>query len=283
MPTNSFRRWYLLAPAYVWLLLFAFLPFFIMFGFSFLSDVPFGRREVFFTLENYASFFQRPIYQRLMVNSLVIAAWTTIGCLVVGYPLALVLARTVKGKWQGALFLLIIIPFWSSSLIRIYSWVIVLQNDGVIAQFLSLFGIPIDSLLFTYPSIIVGLIHAYLPYMVLTIYIAIDRIDRSLFEASSSLGATPLRTFAKVLFPLSLPGVISGVILVFIPAVGSFVEPRLLGGPEGLTLGTVIEDQFVESLNWTLGAALAFVMLLVVLLLMLVSRFVLAPRANTTS
>lgn len=271
MHATSLRRWLTLAPAYLWLVVFAFLPFFIMLAFSFLSDVPLGQREVFFTLDNYTRFFERTLYQRLLWNSLALAGWTTLGCLVIGYPLALALARTVKGRWQAALFLLIIVPFWTNSLIRIYSWVIVLQRDGVIAQLFGLVGIQIDSLLFTYPSVIVGLVHAYLPYMVLTIYVAIDRIDPSLFEAASSLGANRWRTFRRVLLPLSMPGVISGVILVFIPALGSFVEPRLLGGPAGLTLGMVIEDQFVESFNWTLGAALSFVMLVVVLIILLAS------------
>ncbi len=268
MFTTPLRRWLAFAPAYMWLILFAFVPLVIMLGFSFLSDVPFGRREPYLTFDNYASFFERALYQRLLGNSLGIAAWTTIGCLIIGYPLALVLARVIKGRWQAALFLLMIVPFWSSSLIRIYAWVSVLQRGGVIAQALGLFGIEIESLLYTYSSIIVGLVHAFLPYMVLTVYVAIDRIDRAYFEAAASLGAHPWRTFVKILFPLSLPGVLSGIILVFIPAVGAFVEPRLLGGPQGQTLGTVIEDLFVESFNWTLGAALSFVMLVVVLLLL---------------
>ncbi len=271
MLTTPLRRWTALAPAYIWLLLFAFLPFFIMLAFSFLSNVPFGRREVEFTLQNYTSFFERAIYQRLLWNSLVLAAWTTLGCLVIGYPLALALARTVKGRWQAALFLLIIVPFWTNSLIRIYAWVILLQRGGVIGQFFGLFGIEMDSLLFTYPSVVVGLVHAYLPYMVLTIYVAIDRIDGTLLEAAGSLGANRWRTFRKVLLPLSMPGVITGVILVFIPAVGSFVEPRLLGGPAAPTLGMIIEDQFISSFNWTLGASLSFVMLVVVVFILLAS------------
>ncbi|MDX2160850.1 MAG: ABC transporter permease [bacterium] len=282
MVTTPLRRWLSLAPAYLWLLIFAFLPFFIMLYFSFLSDVPFGRREPFITLDNYADFFERALYQRLLLNSLLLAGWTTLGCLVLGYPLALALARTVKGRWQAALFLLIIVPFWSSSLIRVYAWVVLLQRDGVISQFFGLFGLQVDSLLFTYPTIIVGLVHSYLPYMVLTIYVAIDRIDRSYMEAAGSLGALPWRAFTKVLFPLSLPGVISGVILVFIPAVGAFVEPRLLGGPAGLTLGTVIEDLFVESFNWTLGASLSFVMLIVVIVILVGSSAAARLQGETT-
>lgn len=274
MQMNAVRRWLALSPAYLWLLLFGFAPLFIMFVFSFLSDVPLGSREVFFTLENYTDYFERTLYQRLTVRSLMMAFWTTVSCLIFGYPLAYALARYVRGRWQTALFLLVVVPFWSNSLVRLYSWVIVLQNDGVIAQFFRLFGIETGSLLFTYPTIIVGLVHAFLPYMVLTIYVAIDRIDPALFEAAASLGARPFRAFRRVLFPLSLPGVISGTILVFIPVLGAFVEPRLLGGPRGIMLGTVIEDQFVESFNWTLGAALSFVMLLIVMAMMVLSAIV---------
>lgn len=259
------RRWLALGPAYLWLLLFGLAPLFIMFAFSFLSDVPLGSREVFLTTENYGRFFERTLYQRLTMRSIVMALWTTFWCLVIGFPLAYALARFVRGRTQGALFLLIVVPFWSNSLVRLYSWVIVLQNDGVISRFFDLFGVEVGSLLFTYPTIILGLVHAFLPYMVLTIYIAIDRIDPALFEAAASLGARPFRTFWRVLFPLSLPGVVSGVILVFIPVLGAFVEPRLLGGRAGIMLGTVIEDQFVESFNWTLGAALSFIMLVIVM------------------
>ena len=156
-------------------------------------------------------------------------------------------------------------PFWSNSLIRLYSWIVVLGRGGFINYGLDWLGFPMgNGILYTYPAIIIGLVHAYLPYMVLTIYIALDRLDNHLIEASASLGSTPLTTFRRVIFPLSLPGVLSGVILVFIPAIGSFVEPRLLGGKAGTMLGTVIEDQFVQVFNWPLGAALSFIMLLIV-------------------
>ncbi len=262
----------LLGPAYLWLALFGFLPLLIMLYFSFLSDVPLGNRTVYLTLENYVRFFSRGFYSRLTLDSLVMGAYTTLGCLLLGYPLAYALARYVRGRWQTALFLLIIVPFWSNSLIRLYSWIIVLGKGGILNFLLGRLGMPLENgLLFTYPAIIIGLVHAYLPYMVLTIYIALDRIDPSLLEAAASLGARPWRTFARVIWPLSLPGVLAGVILVFIPAIGSFVEPRLLGGPAGTMLGTIIEDQFVQVFNWPLGAALSFILLLIVILIMALS------------
>jgi spermidine/putrescine transport system permease protein len=272
----KFRNWFkllgLFVPAYVWLIAMGFIPLFIMLYFSFLSDVPMGGREVYFTFENYFRYFTKSLYSKLTWDSLLMGFYTTIGCLLLGYPLAFALAKFVKGKWQTVIFLLIIVPFWSNSIVRLYSWVIVLRNNGIIDILLKAIGISAgNGLLYTFPAVIIGLVHAYLPYMVLTIYISLDRIDNSLIDASSSLGARPWRTFVKVVFPLSLPGVISGIILIFIPAIGSFVEPRLLGGPSSIVLGTVIEDQFVRVFNWPLGAALSFIMLIIVILIMGIS------------
>jgi spermidine/putrescine transport system permease protein len=269
----------LLAPAYLWLLLMGVVPLAIMLYFSFLSDVPLGTRVVHFTLENYGRFFSRGFYSQLTLDSLLMGAYTTLGCLLLGYPLAYALAKTVQGRWQTALFLLVIVPFWSNSLIRLYAWIIVLGKGGIIAYTLGLLGWPAEfSLLYTYPAILIGLVHAYLPYMVLTIYVALQRIDDRLVEAAASLGARPWRTFWRVVWPLSWPGVLAGVILVFIPAIGSFVEPRLLGGPAGTMLGTVIEDQFVQVFNWPLGAALSFILLLIVIAIMALSAGLLFRR-----
>ena len=270
----------LLGPAYLWLLLFGFAPLGIMLYFSLLSDAPLGNREVHFTLDNYARFFSRSFYGRLTWDSLVMGFFTTAGCLLLGYPLAYALAKSVHGRWQSALFLLVIVPFWSNSLIRLYSWIIVLGRNGVVNQTLGWLGWSTDaSILFTYPAIIIGLVHAYLPYMVLTIYVALDRLDDRLIEAAMSLGARPWRVFWRVVLPLSMPGVLAGVILVFIPAIGSFVEPRLLGGPAGTMLGTVIEDQFVQVFNWPLGAALSFILLAIVIVIMAAAARLLTQRS----
>ena len=274
------RLFALLAPAYLWLLLFGFAPLGIMLYFSFLSDAPLGNREVHFTFDNYARFFSRSFYGRLTWDSLVMGFFTTAGCLLLGYPLAYALAKRVHGRWQSALFLLVIVPFWSNSLIRLYSWIIVLGRNGVVNQTLAWLGWPVEaSILFTYPAIIIGLVHAYLPYMVLTIYVALDRLDDRLIEAAMSLGARPWRVFWRVVLPLSMPGVLAGVVLVFIPAIGSFVEPRLLGGPAGTMLGTVIEDQFVQVFNWPLGAALSFILLAIVIVIMAAAARLLTQRA----
>jgi spermidine/putrescine transport system permease protein len=280
-PRPTLTPFALLGPAYLWLLLIGVVPLGLMLYFSFLSDVPLGNREVYFTFENYARFFARGFYSRLTLDSLLMGFYTTVGCLIFGYPLAYGLAKTVRGRWQTALFLLIIVPFWSNTLVRLYAWIIVLGKGGIINYALRQLGLSAEtSILFTYPAIIIGLVHSYLPYMVLTIYVALDRIDDTLLEAAASLGARPWRTFLRVILPLSLPGVLAGVILVFIPAIGSFVEPRLLGGPAGSMLGTVIEDQFVQVFNWPLGAALSFILLLIVGVILAISAGFLTQRAG---
>jgi spermidine/putrescine transport system permease protein len=262
--------WLLLLPAYGWLAFAILAPLLIMLVFSFLSDVPFGNRQVYFTFENYIDYFSRSFYWKLTGKSLVTGFYTTIVCILIGYPMAFTIAKVIPGRWRSALFMLVIVPFWSNTLVRLYSWAIVLRNGGVIDLFLQFLGLKSGAfeLLYTYPAIIIGLVHGYVPYMILTLYIALDRIDNSLLEAASSLGASRWQTFWRVMFPLSLPGVISGTILIFIPSIGSFVEPRLLGGRSGTLIGTIIEDQFIQLFNWPFGAALSFIMLIIVLAVM---------------
>ncbi len=260
----------LLTPSYGWLVFAVLAPLGIMFVFSFLSDVPIGERAVFFTLKNYQDFFQNTFYWRLTAKSLLTGLYTTILCILLGYPLALIMAKIIPHRWRTALFMLVIVPFWSNTIVRLYSWAIVLRKGGVLDLFIQWLGFESGSLeiLYTYQAVLVGLVHGYLPYMVLTLYIAIDRVENSFLEAAASLGANAWQRFWRILFPLSLPGMISGSILIFIPTIGSFVEPRLLGGRTGTMIGTIIEDQFVQLFKWNFGATLAFLLLVVVLILM---------------
>ena len=260
----------LLFPAYGWLAFAILAPLLMMLVFSFLSDVPFGDRVVVFTLENYTDYFSRAFYWKLTGKSLMTGLYTTIYCILIAYPMALVIAKVIPGRWRSALFMLVIVPFWSNTLVRLYAWAIVLRNGGVIDIFLQFLGFKPGAfeLLYSYPAIIIGLVHGYVPYMILTLYIALDRIDNSLLEAASSLGASKWQAFWRIMFPMSLPGVISGSILIFIPSIGSFIEPRLLGGRSGTMIGTIIEDQFIQLFNWPFGAALSFTMLVIVLVLM---------------
>jgi spermidine/putrescine transport system permease protein len=278
---NRWRRIFsllaLLVPAYGWLVFAVLAPLTIMLVFSFLSDVPIGERAVFFTLENYRNFFEHTFYWRLTAKSLLTSFYTTLLCILLGYPMALAMAKIIPNQWRAALFMLIIVPFWSNTIVRLYSWAIVLRNGGVLDLFFQSLGIQTGSfdILYTYQAILIGLVHGYLPYMVLTLYITLDRIENSLLEAAASLGANAWQRFWRILFPLSLPGMISGAILIYIPAIGSFVEPRLLGGRAGTMIGTIIEDQFVELFNWNFGATVSFLLLVIVLIFMVLLGLIL--------
>jgi len=260
----------LLSPAYLWLTVAVFLPLSAMAFFSVLTDVPGQGRSWSYTLSNYTAFFETGTYARLLWKSLKLGLIVTGLCLLIGFPAALVLAKSVKGRAREALFLLVILPFWSNSLVRIFSWAIVLRGNGVLDLGLSavLPGEVKLGLMFSQSAIVIGLVHSYLPYVVLTAYLALQAIDDSLIEAARSLGAPKRTILFRLLIPLSAPGLIAGAVLVFVPVVGSFMEPRILGGKVGTYYGTAIEDQFVAVFNWPLGAALSFILLAVVLLIL---------------
>lgn len=266
---DALRAGVLLAPAYLWLTVAVFLPLSAMLFFSFLSAAPFTNAEWQVTGLNYAEFLARSIYPDLLGRSLLLAAIVTVCCVLIGYPCAYVLARHVKGRSREALFLLIILPFWSNSLVRIFSWAIVLRGNGIIDNTLGVvFPFISVNLMFTYTAVVIGLVHSYLPYVILTSYLALQAIDESILEAARSLGA-PFRTILlRLILPLSLPGLAAGAVLIFVPVAGSFMEPRILGGKHGIFFGTLIEDQFIAVFNWPLGAALSFILLAVVLLIL---------------
>jgi spermidine/putrescine transport system permease protein len=257
----------LTGPAYAWLALTIFLPLSAMLYCSVIDVSPLVPRPAHFTLANYAAFFQKSFYWPLTWWSVLLGFWTTLFCFIVGYPAAYVLAKNVKGRWREALFLLVVLPFWSNALVRVFSWTMVLREGGVID--LAIHAIfpnaPVFNLLFTYPAVVIGLVHSYVPYMILTCYVSLQAIDGSLMEAARSLGAAGPTVFRRVVLPLSLPGILSGSVLIFIPVIGSFMEPRVLGGTKGATLGMNIEEQFTVTANWPLGAALSFTLLAIVL------------------
>jgi len=273
-PNNASRIALLLSPAYLWLTVAIFLPLSAMLFFSFLSEAPFGDREWYVTLQHYKDFFERPVYSTLLFKSIKLALVVTILCVLIGYPCAYVLAKVIKGRSREALFLLVILPFWSNSLVRVFSWAIVLRGNGILDRTLNAI-LPFDvsvNLMFSYPAVVIGLVHSYLPYVILTSYLALQAIDDSLIDAARSMGANFRTIFWRVVLPLSLPGLLAGMILIFVPVVGSFMEPRVLGGSTGTFYGTVIEDQFTAVFNWPLGAALSFILLTVVLLILALAR-----------
>lgn len=257
----------LLLPTYGWLTLAVFLPLLAMLTFSFMSATPMGNKPIEFTLKQYRAFIDQPYLVGIGINSLMIGFWTTLGCAVLGFFAALALARATVGKTRETLLVLILLPFWTNGLVRVFSWTMVLRENGFLDYLLHTIAPEAGSISFLYTryAIVLGLVHGYLPYMILTCYIALVTIDDAILEAAASLGARWWTILYKILLPMALPGLISGAVLTFVPVIGSFMEPRILGGRVGVTMGTVIEDQFTQAFNWPLGASLSFTLLAVVL------------------
>jgi spermidine/putrescine transport system permease protein len=265
--TREKTRGRLLAvPAIVWLVLFFLLPLAIVLLVSFMTR---GSRGAFYTfpltLEHYERIFG-PVFFPVFVDSVWIAFETTAICLLVGYPLAFFISTRKSRFMQQFSLFLVILPFWTNFLVRTYAWRVILGNEGIINSTLLNLGLitePIQ-LLNTDFAVLIGLVYGFLPFMVLPIYASVERFDFRLVEAAHDLGANDWFAFWRIVLPLTLPGVIAGAILVFIPAIGSFITPDLLGGTQGLMIGTLVQRQFGGSGNWPLGAAASIVMMLLV-------------------
>lgn len=219
------------------------------------------------TLENYEFLFSDSLYIKSYLSSLWIAAVSTVLLLVIGYPIAYGMARSPKA-WRPTLLMLVILPFWTSFLIRVYAWIGILSREGLLNTFLISNGI-IDTpltILSTNIAVYIGIVYSYLPFMVLPLYAALEKMDETLLEAASDLGCPPLKTFWVVTFPLSLPGVIAGCFLVFIPAVGEFVIPDLLGGSETLMIGKTLWAEFFSNRDWPLASSVAVILLMILVI-----------------
>ncbi|RME84362.1 MAG: ABC transporter permease [Caldilineae bacterium] len=261
------RAWALIMPSLVFLLVFFVAPLFIVLIYSFLTRGKYGGVVWQFNPEN----FQRaldPLYFSTFLRSIYIAVVTTLICLVLGYPLAYWITTRPPGQ-RNLLMLALMIPFWTNFLIRTYAWLTLLRtNTGLINVSLMSLGVIKKPLpLFANDfAIILGLVYGWLPVMVLPIYAALERLDKSLIEAAQDLYATNRHVFLRVIWPLSLPGVVAGSMLVFIPAIGSFVTPAILGGGKSLMIGNIISNQFLAAHDWPFGSALSTLMMLVMLL-----------------
>jgi spermidine/putrescine transport system permease protein len=282
-PTPVSRRWAatgaawgLALPAVVWLLAFAVAPIGFMVAMSFWKSTIFGTRPDFI-FDNYGRIFANPLYLQQLLNTLRIAVLTTIISLIVSYPVALALSQ-LKGRKKAVLVLLLFLPFWTSYVVRTFVWLPILGRNGAINQALLAAGLidqPLDILLYNEGSVLLGLVYVYTLFMTLPIYVALEQLDPALLEAARDLGARPLQIFARVILPLSLPGVISGSLMVFLLAVGAYVTPQLLGGPSGVMFGNIIAGQFLSNNNWAFGSALAVALIVVVFAVLAVSsRFV---------
>ncbi len=216
-----------------------------------------------FTLDNFLKFID-PVFIKVLLKSLQVAIVTTIICLIIGYPVAYVIAN-IAPKQGVFLILLLTFPMWINMLVRTYAWMGILSNDGLINSFLGLFGIgPLD-MMYTDFAVMLGMVYNSLPFMILQIYNSLNKMDRAVINASYDLGANRFKTFTKVIFPLSLPGVISGITLVFLPSVSSFIIPKLLGGGQYMLIGNLIENQFIGVGEWNFGSAISLIMALIIM------------------
>ena len=277
------RKWLVIAVPYLWMLLFFLIPFFIVFKISLseaeisippytpVFDLTEGWDAIRAKLgeldfEKYAFIFSDELYMAAYWSSLKIAAISTFLTLLIAYPLAYGMARAPK-EWQPTLMMFVILPFWTSFLIRVYAWIGILKNEGLLNAFLMHIGVISEPLtiLNTTTAVYIGIVYSYLPFMVLPLYASLEKIDGRLLEAAQDLGSPPWKAFWQVTFPLSIPGIVAGCFLVFIPAVGEFVIPDLLGGSETLMIGKTLWSEFFNNRDWPVASAVAVLLLLVLI------------------
>ncbi len=264
---KSKRGLWMALPAFVWCFLFLLIPFAIVFTYSFLTRGPYGGIVYQGTIDNYARLVDW-VYLRILLNSVKLALATTVICLCLGYPTAYVMA-TMPRRWRGILLAMIMLPFFTNFVIRAYAFKTLLGIDGPLVQALLLFSMVHEPIPLTNNIVAVwlGMITNYLPFMVLPLYATLERFDFTLLEAARDLGAGRRAVVARVLLPLSLPGIKAGCLLVFLPALGEFIIPDMLGGAKVMLMGNLITEQFLRTRDWPFGSALAMVLLLAITLL----------------
>ncbi len=257
-------------PYVVWSIVMLFLPMLLIILYSLIKQ---GNNIVNFqfTFENYIRFFTDPDFLIVLWKSISIAVKTTLICLIIGYPVAYFIA-TRNDHTRNILVLCITLPMWINMLVRTYAWIGILSKGGLVYKVLGLFGLKNVELLYTETAVLIGMVYNFLPFMILQINAVLCKMDKSLLEASLDLGATKLQTFLRVIFPLSLPGVVSGIALVFLPAVSSFFIPKLLGGGQFFLIGNIIENQFITVGEWSFGSAISMIMAMIMMLLMMLVR-----------
>lgn len=256
-----------IGPAALWLVIFLLVPLVLVVVVSFATRDVYGGVKYAFTVGNYTRLLN-PLYFKILVQTVYVSLLTTLICLVLGYPFAYYVAQSPP-RLRTLLLMLVIIPFWTNLLIRIYAWMVILRAEGLLNTFLMSLGI-IDqplSLLYNQGAVLLGMVYGYLPFMVLPLYASIEKLDHSLLEAANDLGARPAESFLKVTLPLTVPGVVAGSILVFIPAMGMFFIPNILGGSKAMLIGNLIENQFKQARNWPFGAGASIVLMIISLVM----------------
>ena len=269
---KALRTGTLLSGTLLWLVGFFVLPLVYLLGVSFARRSPYGTVEWVLGLANYARAFQ-PIYLEIYWRSFWMALLTTALCALFGYPVAYFIARRVPARWKSALLLMVVIPFWTSFLIRTYAWIVILRTEGVLNTVLlnlHLIHEPLR-LLYTPFAVFTGLVYGELPFMILPLYVVLEKLDPALLEAAADLGAGRWSTFWKITLPLSSTGLVAGTVLVFIPSIGAFITPDLLGGARTMMVGNLIQNQFAMVRDQPFGSAVAFFLTFVVLALLLLT------------
>lgn len=251
-------------PYIVWLILMVAIPM-VLIAFYSMIDGGNGIVDVRFTFDNYKQFFTDPDFLLVLWRSIKIAVKTTIVCVIIGYPVAYFIAGSSE-KVQNILILMITLPMWINMLVRTYAWIGILSEGGIAQELLSLIGLGDSELLYTEGAVMLGMVYNFIPFMILQINSVLSRMDKSLIEASADLGADRFQTFRRVIFPLSLPGVISGITLVFLPSVSSFFIPKLLGGGQYFLIGNVIENQFITVGEWSFGSAISMIIAVIMMI-----------------
>lgn len=286
-------RGLVVAVPYVWLLLFFLIPFLIVFKISFaeaiLAQPPFSglfewlvdeeagtsKLHITLNLSNYIRLLTDDLYILAYLSSLKMALISTLLCLALGYPMAYAIASSPPSR-RGPLMLLVILPFWTSFLIRVYAWIGILKANGILTGILSSIGLVDEhfEVLYSDVAVYIGITYTYLPFMILPLYATLEKLDQTLLEAAADLGCRPWQAFFKVTLPLSMPGIIAGSLLVFIPAVGEFVIPELLGGPDTLMIGRVLWNEFFSNRDWPVASAVAIALLPFLVVPMMVFQYV---------
>ena len=274
--------WAWASPGLIFLTLFAAIPVISMLFMSVLTAGRFGGVTTPINFDNFSRATD-PIFVQVILNSLLIASATAILSLLIGFPTALFISRLSR-KWQIILIVAIILPYWTNFLVRTYAWLVLLNNEGIINKFLKNIGLidkPIE-MLYTPGAVIVGMTYLYLPLMILPIYAALEKVDKNLTEAAYDLGSSVWKSLRTISIPLAMPGILIGLIFVFVPSLGNFVVPELLGGGKTVMIGNLVRDQFLKARDWPFGATFALILTLILIVLISLQSYA-SKKANVNA
>lgn len=258
-------------PYVLWMVIFILVPLFLVLYFAFTTGDSSNYETFRFSLDNFRRFLS-PIYLEVMTRSLLLSVVSTFICFILGYPIAYIIANKRSAKTRNNMILLFVIPMWMNFLLRTYAWLTILGKNGIINTFLNFLGFQSMELLYNSGAVILGMVYNFLPFMVLPIYSVLVKMDRKLIEAAEDLGADRRTIFKRVIFPLSLPGVMTGFTMVFTPAVSTFIISNLLGGNKTTLIGNVIEQQFIYTGDWHFGSTMSIILMGIILLVMAVTN-----------